>query len=136
MRHQDVSRHSERDLHAGYTGQERRNSPRMRTPLRVKVQSSESPEPLFEEDTILDNFSSQGLYFRLARRAEQGIKLLVLLRCAVAPDATTMVAWLELQGIVLRTEEQSGGRFGTAIRLTHHRYIYTTTPSNYYSIAC
>jgi hypothetical protein len=136
MWREDAGQDSEYDARPSYAGQERRKSPRMRTPFAVKVRSSDSAESQFEEDTVLDNLSSQGLYVRLARRVQRGIKLLILLRCAVAPDGASMVALIELHGIVLRTEALSGGFFGTAIRLTHHRFIYSAIPLNHSCAAC
>ena len=136
MWHDDASQDSMLTSPRTYNGQERRRSPRIQTPFPVIVRSGGSLESPFEEDTILDNFNNYGLHVRLLHRVQQGISLLVLLRCAVAPETTAMVAWIELHGIVVRTEAEAGGFFGTAIRLTYHRYIYTTAPLSCCSVAC
>jgi len=47
----------------------------------------------------------------------------------ISPNADASVAWIELHGLVLRTEPQPGSVFGTAIRVTHRRFIYATTQS-------
>ena len=64
---------------------------------------------------------------RLAHRVPQGSGLVVLIRFAVSPAADAPVAWIEFHGTVLRIEPQPGSAYGTALRLTHHRFVYTTT---------
>jgi hypothetical protein len=117
------------DTQPGYSGQERRTSARIQTPFPAIVRSVEANDQLFEEHTILDNLGSCGLSLRLARQFQQGIRLVVLLRFSVSPNADASVAWIELHGMVLRTEPWPGGIFGTAIRLTHRRFIYATAQS-------
>jgi hypothetical protein len=129
MRHKDADRSPNGDTQPRYTGQERRTSPRIQTPFPAAVLSVEVDEQPFEEHTILDNFSNCGLYLRLARQFRVGIRLFILLRFSVSPNADASVAWIELHGLVLRTEPQPGSVFGTAIRVTHRRFIYATTQS-------
>ena len=136
MQREDASQAADVNAQPCYTGHERRESQRLRTPFSVTVRAGTPPELQFEEDAVLDNFSHRGLYVRLTHRVQHGAQLLVLLRSEVPPDAMAVVAWIELDGIVLRTEAQPDGNFGTAIRLTHHRYIYTTAPTNYACLAC
>jgi hypothetical protein len=129
MPHNDANRSPSGDTQARYTGQERRVSPRIRTPFPATVRSIDVDDQPFEEHTVLDNFSSCGLYLRLARRVRHGIGLLVHMRFSVAPTTNASVAWIELHGMVLRTEPQPGSAYGTAIRVTHHRLIYATAQS-------
>jgi hypothetical protein len=124
-----ASRSSDSYVQPHYTGHERRNSTRIQTPFPVMVRSVEVNEQPFEEHTILDNLSSCGLYLPLTRRVRQGVTLFVLIRFSVSYDADASVAWIELYGKVLRTEPRPGSVFGTAIRFTHHRFIYATTQS-------
>jgi hypothetical protein len=126
MRHKDAGRGPTGDAQPCYTGQERRTSPRIQTPFPATVRSVEANDEPFEEQTILDNLSSCGLYLRLARRVRQGIRLFIRIRFSISPNADASVAWIELHGMVLRTEPRPGGIFGTAIRLTHQRFIYAT----------
>ncbi|SRR6266498_2071887 len=135
MWNKHVSRNSDSYRQARYTGHERRISSRIQTPFPVIVRGVEVNEQPFEEHTILDNLSSCGLYLPLTRRVRQGIRLLVLIRCSVSHDADAAVAWIELHGMVLRTEPRSGSVFGTAIKFTHQRFIYATTQSISYCAA-
>jgi hypothetical protein len=109
---------------SGYAGQERRTAPRIETPFPLLVRSIDIANRRFEEHTVLDNLSSGGLYLRLAWRIRLGARLFALVQIAVAPDAGAPAACVALHGVVLRTEPRPGGVFGTAIRLTHHRFIY------------
>jgi hypothetical protein len=109
-----------------YTGQERRAYPRIETPFRAAVRSVDVDDHRFEEHTVLDNFSSSGLYLRLSRRVQQGIRLFVVIRLSAIPNTDGSAACIALLGLALRTESRPGGVFGTAIRLTNHRFIDAT----------
>jgi hypothetical protein len=124
MWHTDANRSPNGDRWSRYTGLERRTSPRIETPFPAIVRSVDVDAQPFEEHTVLDNLSSDGLYLRLARRVQQGGRLFVLIRLSVAPNADACATYIALHGMVLRTEARPGGIFGTAIRLTHHRFIY------------
>jgi PilZ domain len=110
-----------------YTGQERRASPRIETPFPATVRGVDVDAQLFEEYMVLDNFSSSGLYLRLARPVQQGIRLFVLIRLSVSSKADALATYIALRGVVLRSEPRPGGIFGTALRLTHHRFIYAAS---------
>jgi hypothetical protein len=113
------------------TSHERRSAARIETPFPATVRGVNIDDQPFEEHTVLDNFSSSGLYLRLARRVLPGVRLFVLMRLSVAPNAT----YIALRGVVLRTEPRPGGIFGTALRFTHHRFIYPTYLVTYGSLA-
>src|SRR5690348_8288068 len=119
MWHKQASGSPDNDTQPRYTGQERRTSPRIQTPFRAIVRSVEANEQPFEEHTILDNLSGSGLYLPLARRVRQGVELFIRIRFSISHDADAAVAWIELHGMVLRTEPRPGSVFGTALRLMH-----------------
>jgi len=125
MRHTDANRSPNIAPQGRYTGRERRTAQRIETPFPTTVRSIDVDNRPFEEHTILDNFSSCGLYLRLAWRLQQGSRLFVLIRLSVAPNADTCSACVALHGVVLRIEPRPGGAFGTAIRFTRHRFVYT-----------
>jgi hypothetical protein len=107
-----------------YVSQDRRTSPRIETPFPAAIRSVDVDAQRFEEYAVLDNFSSGGLYLRLARRVQQGIRLFVLIRLSIAPDDDSLTACIALHGVALRVEPRPGGVFGTAIHLAHYRFIY------------
>jgi hypothetical protein len=104
-----------------YVSRERRSSPRIETPFPAAVRSVDIDDQFFEAYAVLDNFSSAGLYLRLARQVRQGSRLFVLIRLSIALDSST--ACIALRGVAQRTDLRPGGIFGTAIKLTHHRFI-------------
>ena len=122
MRCEDANRGPHGAL-SHYTSQERRTSPRIETPFPAAVRSVDVDDQPFREYAVLDNLSSGGLYLRLARQVRQGIRLFVLIRLSIAPDADSSTACIALHGIAQRIELRPGGVFGTAIRLKHHRFI-------------
>jgi hypothetical protein len=125
MRHEDANRSPHSDTHPRYAGYERRRFPRIETPFPAAVRRIDANDQRFKEYAVLDNFSSGGLYLRLARRAEQGIRLFVLIRLSVIANADASAAYVALHGVVLRAEPRPGGVFGTAIWLTHYRFVYS-----------
>ena len=124
MRREDANRGHYSDALPHYGSQERRVAPRIETPFPATVRSVDIDDQAFEAYAVLDNFSSGGLYLRLARQVRQGIQLFVLIRLSIAPVADSSIACIALHGRALRTELRPGGIFGTAIRFTHHRFIY------------
>lgn len=109
-----------------YTGQERRVSARIETPFPATVRSVGINGQPFEVRTILDNVCSRGVYLRLVRQVQQGIKLFVFIRLSVDSNADAPAACVALHGVVLRVEPRPGGAFGIAIGITHYRFIYAT----------
>ncbi len=129
MEYEDSNRSLNSDTQLRYTGQERRAAPRIETHFPATVRGVGIDAQPFEEYTVLDNFSSCGLYLRLARRVQLGARLFVVVRLSVVPRADSSAAYVALRGVVLRVEPRLGGVFGTAIRLTHHRFIYAAAQS-------
>jgi len=123
MWREDANRSPNGDVWSRYTGQERRGSPRIETPFPAAVRSVDIGNQPFKEYVVLDNLSSGGLYLRLARQVQQGIRLFVLVRLSIDPDADSTTACIALHGVALRVEARLGGVFGTAISLVHYRFI-------------
>jgi hypothetical protein len=126
MRHTDANRSPNPEPQIRYTGHERRASQRIETPFPTTVRSVDVDAQPFEAHTVLDNFSGRGLYLRLAWQLPQSAKLFVLIKLSVVPNAYHYSACVALHGVALRIEPLPGGAFGIAIRLTHHRFIYTS----------
>jgi PilZ domain len=118
MQHTDANRSLNSDMHPRYTGRERRRTPRIEIPFPALVRGVDVEDQAFEAHTVLDNLSSHGLYLRLAQRVFSGMRLFVLIRLSVTPNANCIA----VHGVVLRTEPRAGV-LGTAIRFTHHRFI-------------
>src|SRR4051812_47365866 len=106
MWHKDANQSPNNDTQSH--SQERRIAPRIETPFPALVRSVDVDDQLFEEHTVLDNFSSCGLNLRLGWRVQQGSRLFVLIRLSVAPDLDASAAYIALHGLVLRTEARPG----------------------------
>jgi|RhiMetdeSRZDD1v2_1073273.scaffolds.fasta_scaffold2029284_2 hypothetical protein len=106
-----------------YTGPERRSFPRIETPLPALVRSVTVDDQWFEAHTVLDNFSSGGVYLRLVQPVAQGQRLFVLIRLSTDLNASASGGYIALHGLALRVEQRPGRAFGTAIKITHHRFI-------------
>jgi PilZ domain len=76
----------------------------------------------FEIHTVLDNFSASGLYVRLQRRVDPGMKLFAIVRVS-ASGPEVPAPRVAVRGVVLRTEPQPNGTWGVAIRFTRYRFL-------------
>jgi hypothetical protein len=124
MRREDAIRDPNSAASPHYVSTERRISSRIETPFPAVVRSVDVDHQPFKEYAVLDNFSSGGLYLRLARQVQQSIRLFVLIWLSSAPDGDSSTACIALHGVALRVDPRPGGVFGTAINLAHYRFIY------------
>ena len=109
-------------------GVERRSAVRIELPFPATVRGVDATGERFELDTVLDNFSGDGLYLRLARPVEPGMKLFIVVRLSIAPAREADAARVALRGVVLRVEPQADGRCGVAVAFRHHRFLYLAAP--------
>ena len=100
---------------------ERRKKPRISTPFPARVRGITSSGEAFEAESVLDNFSSGGLYIRLTQQVAEQAKLQFSIRMVGAANAQAPT--VEARGIVLRAEAKPGGILGLAVKLTHHRFM-------------
>src|SRR5262245_2956767 len=126
MWHTDANRTVNSAPYQRVTGPERRRTPRIEVPFPALVRGVDVDAQAFETHTVLDNLNSYGLYLRLVQQVALGMRLFVVIRLSVAPNANCIA----LRGVVLRMEPRTGA-FGVALGFTHHRFIYPTA----YSIA-
>ncbi len=108
---------------AAYKGRERRSKPRIsrRFPAVVKGINTRGYE--FESDTVLDNLSADGLYFRLAQQVAAGAEVWVTFKLAVGPTAGLKVRSVAVRGVVRRVELQPDGKAGLAVSITDHKFL-------------
>ncbi len=101
---------------------ERRRALRVELPFPVTVRGTDATGEYFTVDTVLDNLSACGLYFRLPRSVAPGAKLFVVVRLALGsePEAAPGVA---MRGVVVRAELLDG-RCGVAVSFDQHRFLY------------
>jgi hypothetical protein len=124
MWHMDANRTVNSAPYQRVTSPERRRTPRIEVPFPAIVRGVDVDAQAFETHTALDNLSCYGLYLRLAQQVAPGMRLFVVIRLSVAPNANCIA----LRGVVLRMEPRTGV-FGISVGFTHHRFIYPTAYS-------
>ena len=67
--------------------------------------------------------SAGGLYVRLRRRVEPGVKLFAVVRLATATDSAAPAPCVAVRGVVRRAEPQPDGTYGVRVACTHHRFL-------------
>lgn len=106
------------------TRHERRKALRIKMPFPALVCGIDTAGRHFEERTVIDNMSAEGLYVRLSHLVAQGSRLFMLVHLAAAPlERGPSVA---LRGTVMRTETRPGSRCGYAISFTSHWFLYNS----------
>lgn len=106
-----------------YDDEERRGKLRIPGPFPAVVRGVDGRGEAFETDTVLDNLSAGGLYFRLIPQVEQGAKIFVAVQLSMAPNKEATRSRLAVLGVTLRVEPQPSGIWGTAVAFTRHRFF-------------
>jgi hypothetical protein len=106
-----------------YEEEERRSKLRIPGPFPAVVRGVDRKGQAFETDTVLDNLSAGGLYFRLIPRVEEGAKVFVVVQLSMAPTEEATRSRLGVLGVTLRVEAHPSGAWGTAVAFTRHRFF-------------
>ena len=105
-----------------YTTQERRVKPRVSCDYPAIIEGIDVQGQKYEDNGKLANLSASGLYMMVNREIELGTKLSVtVLLCSTVFEKETPK--LATNGIVVRTEPQTGGKYGVAIKFQHYRFL-------------
>ena len=100
---------------------ERRKNPRIDCDYPAIVEGFETPGNRYTENARLANLSASGLYMWTNRFIGQGEKLAVTICLSTAlNDETT--PQLATKGIVVRTEPQTDGTYGVAMKFNNYRF--------------
>ncbi len=108
---------------AGYAEEERRRKPRIHEPFPAKVRGIDCMGDPFEVEAVLDNLSAGGLYMRVDRRMEAGVRLFIFFRLAtrLTPEAKGLRVAVRCR--VLRSELQPDGACGVAVAFERHHHL-------------
>ncbi len=107
----------------GYAIEERRQKPRIHEPFPARVRGIDWRGDPFEVEAVLDNVSAGGLYMRIKRRMEAGVKLFVLFRLATRLTPQAKGLRVAARGRLLRSELQPDGAFGVAVAFERHHHL-------------
>lgn len=102
---------------------ERRAKPRIECAYPAVVRRYVSGGKQFEEKATLTNLSAGGLYLQLKRAIDPGDELFVLVHLSNAPRNGTPIAAIAVRGPVVRSELQSDGQCGIAIKVEKNRFL-------------
>lgn len=101
----------------------RRREDRIQTPFPAIVRGIDTNCEAFEVNTVIDNFSANGLYLRLAQRVEEGAKMSITARLSTASAEKSSGPVVLLRSKVLRVEPKPGGIYGLALAIIHRRFL-------------
>ena len=77
----------------------------------------------FAASAVLKNFSACGLYLRLDRQVEPDRELFILVRLSQKAQNNKQTHSIAIRGIVVRSELQSDGIAGIAVRFLRYRLL-------------
>jgi hypothetical protein len=102
---------------------DRRFSVRVRVSFPTRMRVADGSGKTVKEDTVLDNLSEGGAYFRLKRRVCEGSHVSIAVRLSTVTDSRVPALRLAARGTVLRTERQNDGRWGVAVEFGRRRVL-------------
>jgi hypothetical protein len=102
---------------------ERRRKPRILQPFLVQVSGRDTEGAAFETGAVLDNMSTIGLYLKLNRKVEPGIKLKTVIRLSTSGVEDFDVAKIAAETVVVRSEPLPDGRWGLALAIVKRRFV-------------
>ena len=108
---------------ASHSTVERRREERIQTPFPAAVRGVDANRESFEINTVIDNFSANGLYLRLAQRVEEGVKMVITAHLSTSPNGKSSGPVVLLRSKVLRVEPKPGGVYGLALAIMHRRFL-------------
>ena len=96
--------------------------PRLDEPLPILVRGIDGRGEPFALETVVEHFSAQEFSVRLPYRLEPGATLFAVVRLSLAPPEVP-AARVAVRGVVRHVAPRPDGRWGTAVRITRHRFL-------------
>jgi hypothetical protein len=96
--------------------------PQLDEPLPVLVRGIDGRGEAFALETVVEHFSAHDFSVRLPYRLEPGAKLFAVVRLSLAPPEVP-AARVAVRGVVQQVAPLQDGRWGTAVRITRHRFL-------------
>jgi hypothetical protein len=96
--------------------------PQLDEPLPILVRGIDGRGEAFALDTVVEHFSAHDFSVRLPYRLELGAKLFAVVRLSLAPPEVP-AARVAVRGVVQQVALLTDGRWGTAVRITRHRFL-------------
>ena len=105
-----------------YTTTDRRVKPRINCDYPAIIECTDTNGVKYIDHAKLANLSASGLYMLANNHLEKGSKLSVIVNLSNSLTDTD-VPKLATNGIVVRTEPQTDGRCGIAIKFWQYRFL-------------
>jgi hypothetical protein len=102
---------------------ERRRKPRIFQPFHVRVSGTDILGEAFEIATVLNNMSTIGIYLKLDRNVELGVKLHMVIRLSTAYLEELEIAKVAVEAVVVRKEPLPKGLWGVALIIVKRRFV-------------
>jgi hypothetical protein len=106
-----------------YQGIERRHKPRIIEPFFTRISGMDKNGGAFKINALVDNISASGLYIRLARQVNPGVRLFIVIHLSASLTDLGQAGRAAILGVVLRSEPRSNGLCGLAIRFVRYRFL-------------
>lgn len=103
-----------------FPDRDRRGRPRIEQPFPATVRGVDATGEPLDIDAVLDNMSTGGLYVRIPRPMEPGMRLTFGIHVWV-PGAEEPGARIAARGVVKRVNLTSRGEHGLAVEFTRYR---------------
>ena len=105
------------------TQEDSRRKPRIHIPFPVSIEGQDENDEPFKAQTVLDNFSSNSMYFRIFPHVEQGKNLSIVVGLSVSKPFNETPAKILVDGVVRRADRKDGGVFGVAVTFNKARFL-------------
>ncbi len=102
---------------------DRRRKPRIDEPFAARVRGVDGRGNSFEAEAVLANLSAAGLYMRLKRHVEEGLRLFIFLQLATKLMPGAKGLRVAAHGRVVRSEMQPDGSCGVAVLFERYHYL-------------
>ena len=96
---------------------------RIQEQFPVKVRGVDAEGITFDIDTVIENLSSGGLYFRLSRPIALGERLFFVIYMLSAREPDRAAPVVAAHGKVVRAEWNGNGSFGMGVTFYNHRFL-------------
>ncbi len=111
------------DLRSISGGRDQRAKPRISVPFPADVTGKDETGKAFSIMTVLDNVSGNGLYLRMVPCVDPGSKLSIVVRLLTSSDLVDTDPRFAIEGVVVRSEEKTGGACGVAVSFDRVRFM-------------
>ncbi len=111
-----------KSINAGVQIDRRRNL-RIYEHFALKVRGVDAEGEKFDIDTVIENLSSGGLYFRLNQRVALGERLFFVIYMLTVREEQRTAPVVAAHGKVIRSESKDVGSYGMGVAFYHHRFL-------------